>query len=262
MHLLYYDEAGDDGFPRYSSALFALSSLYVHYLNWRPAHDAIVQFRRSLRARPGGLPVKLEIHARQLLLNKAPYRDLGLTDQQRIDIITGACDLIGSLPVRSVNVVIVKPRIVRQDYGVLDKALTYSIQRVENDLAPIQNPQRRFLIITDSGRVGAMRKTARRVQRVNYIPSQFGPLARQLPIQGLIEDPMPKDSNQSHFVQLCDVIAFVVYAYGVFHTGHGTLARRLQPLVTQARVRNWLLRLRPILNTAAAPDPFGVKFHP
>ncbi len=35
MYIAYYDESGDDGYPRYSSPLFVLSVTYLHYLNWK-----------------------------------------------------------------------------------------------------------------------------------------------------------------------------------------------------------------------------------
>ena len=47
MHIAYYDEAGDDGYPNYSSKLFVLTSLYLHYTHWRKSFDAIWEFRKS-----------------------------------------------------------------------------------------------------------------------------------------------------------------------------------------------------------------------
>ena len=47
MRIAYYDEAGDDGFPSYSSPLFALSAVYMHYLQWQPNFERGQGFRRS-----------------------------------------------------------------------------------------------------------------------------------------------------------------------------------------------------------------------
>lgn len=49
-------------------------------------------------------------------------------------------DLIGSLQVRIINVVIMKSGLPRNAAGVLDIALKFSVQRVENDLDPTQDP--------------------------------------------------------------------------------------------------------------------------
>lgn len=145
MHTAYYDESGDDGYPRCSSPVFALTACYVHHLNWKGAFEAIHEFRRTLRLRHG-IPVKWEIHTKHLL-----HRELSLTDAARVAIVEGFCDLIAQLDVKIVNVAVVKPRIVFAGYRVLDTAFKYSIQRIENDLT--QNPTNRFLIISDEGRL-------------------------------------------------------------------------------------------------------------
>ena len=44
MFIAYYDESGDDGYPNYSSPLFVLTSLYLHYLNWKDTFHKIFQF--------------------------------------------------------------------------------------------------------------------------------------------------------------------------------------------------------------------------
>jgi hypothetical protein len=47
-----------------------------------------------------------------------------------------------------------KTRIKRADYAVLDWALKFSVQRIENGLGSTGDDASRFLIITDPGRVG------------------------------------------------------------------------------------------------------------
>lgn len=259
MQLAYYDESGDDGYPRYSSPFFVLSALYLSYLHWRPSHDAIVSFRRELKQNYG-LPVRLELHTKHLLMNKEPYRAFCLPDDQRVNIISLYCDLIAKLDLKIINVVIVKPRIRKADYQVLDTALRYSIQRIENDLNP--DPDQKFMVITDSGRVGKMRHTARRMQKINFIPSKFGPPYRR-EITSLIEDPLPKDSKESHFIQLADLVSFVVYLYSVQTTGIATFPARLPALVTSAQVVDWMERLKNSFNlSASSRDPYGVVYHP
>lgn len=262
MQIAYYDESGDDGFPRYSSQFFVLSAVYVHYLNWKDCLEAIRDFRRGLKE-SFGLPVRMEMHTKHFLLNKNPYRELGIEDSHRKHIVGLFCDLIGNLDVRIINVVIVKPRIRKPDYDVLDTALTYSIQRVENDLNPAANPEAKFMIITDPGRVGKMRKTSRRIQRINFIPSKFSPSRYRREIQSLIEDPLPKDSKESYFIQMADVVSFVIYLYSVTVTGIGAYPRRLRALVRPKEVEGWMDRLKPSLNLQASrSDPYGVVFHP
>lgn len=262
MHVAYVDESGDDGFPAYSSPLFVLSTIYLHYLQWKSSFERLHALRRELR-RDFGFPVNVELHTKQFLLGKNPYRSLGLTPAVRVEIVERFCDLIGALDCRIVNAVIVKPRITVRDYDVLDWAVKVAIQRLENDLKPATRTESRFLLITDPGRVGKMRTTTRRLQRFNYIPSKFGPAPYRAEIQSMIEDPMPKDSKESFFVQAADLVAYVVYLYGLTVTGAGKFSNRMPAEVTAARVDSWLQRLKPSLNLEAAKaDPYGVKFLP
>jgi hypothetical protein len=262
MYLAYYDESGDDGYPTYSSPLFTLSACYLHYLHWRDAFEAIRDFRRTMQGEYG-LPVKLELHTKHFVLNKRPYRALAISDSDRVSIIGLFCDLLAQLDIRIVSVVIAKPRISSRRYEVLSTALKYSVQRIENDLDPIRNPASRFLVITDDGRVGKMRRTTRKIQRINYIPSRFGPESYRQEIRSMIEDPLPKDSGESYFIQMADMVAYIVYLHAIAETGIGCNHGRLPAIVTPSVVDSWMQRLLPSLNTAASSThPYGIVYHP
>lgn len=262
MQLAYYDEAGDDGYPRYASPFFVLSAIYLHYLNWKASFDVIRDFRRQLKS-VYGFPMKTEMHTRPFLLNKLPYLHLNLNDADRVAIVGQFCDMIGSLDARIVNVVVVKPRIRNAAYEVLDTALTYSIQRIENDMNPSINPDAKFMIITDPGREGKMRKTSRRVQRLNFIPSKYHPGTYRRDVRSLIEDPLPKESSESYFIQISDLVSYVVYLYTVHTTGIGAFPNRLSSAVTPAKVLEWMERLKPSLNLkACSTEPYGIVYHP
>jgi hypothetical protein len=262
MHIAYYDEAGDDGFPKYSSPLFVLSCIYFHYLNWRPIFDTILNFRREIKSRYN-IPVRMEMHTRDFLLNKKPYGSLRLSEQNRIEIVGLFCDLAANLDLKVINVVIVKPKIKKQDYQILDTAVKYSVQRIENDLNPKNDPSQRFMLITDPGRVGKMTQTTRRIQRINFIPSKFGPATYRKEIATLIEDPLPKNSDQSFFIQLADLISYVVYLYSSNATGIAGYPNRMGYFVSPETVAGWMERLKPSLNLqASGQNAYGVVFHP
>jgi len=262
MYIAYYDESGDDGYPRYSSPFFVLSALYLHYLDWQPIFEEVRALRRNLKQR-FDLPVKTEVHTRPLLLNKKPYRSLGLLPHERVAIISAFARLIGRLPLKVVNVVIVKPRIRKPDYQVLDTALTYSIQRIENDLAPDQNPDVKFMMITDPGRMGKMRKTARRMRRINFIPSKFGPGSYRREIQTLIEDPLPKDSRESYFIQMADTISFIVYLHTAYTLKLAHVSNRLAAIVSPTQIALWMDMLKGSFNLQASrKDAYGIVYHP
>lgn len=204
MFIAYYDESGDDGYPQYSSPLFALSALYLHYLDWKETFETVRGFRRQLRD-DSGFPVKMELHTKKLLLGKRPYRGFGWSDNERVEIVGLFCLLVAQLRIRIVSVVIVKPRIGSRLYPVVDNALTCSIQRIENDLRS-RDATGRFTVIADQGRVRKMRATARRIQRIDFIRSRFAGTYRR-EIRSLVEDPLEKESRESYFIQLADLIA-------------------------------------------------------
>lgn len=260
MHLVYYDEAGDDGFPKYSSPLFVMTACYLHHLQWRDTYAALCEMRRSLK-RDYNVPVRMELHWKHFLLNKKPYRSFEIADADKLDIAGYVCDFLAGLNIQFINVCIVKPR--ANTIAVLDTAFKFSIQRIENDLNPRRNPENTFMIITDTGRVGKMRSTSRKIQRVNFIPSKFGPTSYRREIRALVEDPLPKDSKESHFIQACDLVASVVYYHRLLSSRAGTLPSRMPQGMNQAVLEDWLDRLEPSLNTrAASDDKWGIKEHP
>jgi len=262
MWIAYYDESGDDGYPNYSSPLFVLTAFYLHYTKWKATYEHIRDARRTMKSQYG-LPITLEIHTKYLLLNKKPYKRLGLSDNDRVSIVDDCCQLIAGLDGSAINVCIVKPRAKSSTYDVLRMAVTYSVQRIENYLEPWNNSANQFMIITDSGRVGKMRKTTRHIQVYNPIQSKYSAATYRREIQSLIEDPLPKDSKESYFIQLTDTIAYVVYLYGLIETGVAAFPGRMPAGVDAGKVRSWMDILTPSLNLAASgKEPYGVVFHP
>jgi len=204
----------------------------------------------------------MEMHAKYFLLNKKPYRLLNISDDDRVNVFDLFCDLIAQLDIKFINVAILKTRVTSPTYPVLDNALTYSVQRIENDLRRI-DPSTRFIIITDTGRVGKMRRTSRRVQIINYIPSKFGPEPYRKEIELLIEDPLPKDSKESYYIQLSDFVAHIVYLYVLDKYDIGRFHNRMPRAVDSAKVIGWMDRLKPSLNVeASGRDPYGVVCYP
>lgn len=259
MFTVYYDESGDDGLPG-ASPLFVLTAVYCKDVDWKSNFECW----RAMRARVRdqfGLPITEEMHTPQFILGKKPYSRLRLSEEERLAVIEEFCKAIGSLDVRIVNVAIIKSRIRKQNYGVLDRALTYSLQRVENDLRR-NGDNERFLVIVDKGRVAKMRATARRMQRFNYIPSIYGPRPYRREIELLIEDPLEKDSRESYFIQIADLVARIVYMYKGLVVGH-PLHGRTPAAIDKLMLEKWLNMLEPSLNTQASRhDSFGIVCYP
>lgn len=262
MHLVYYDEAGDDGYPSYSSPMFVLTAVYLEHLSYKSYFERIKEFRDNLH-KLYGFPVTMEMHTRDFLTDKNPFYNLHIAPADRIIIISQYCGLMTTLGVKVINVVIVKPRIRKVEFDVLDTTMRFSVQRIENDLNKQGKPDERFMIITDQGRLSSMRRTTRKMQKVNFVPSMYSTPARRLEITRLIEDPLPKDSKDSYFIQMADLVSYLVYIYSAVTTGVATLSNRLSCYVSNTQIVDWMDMLKPALNLKACyRDPYGIKYYP
>lgn len=260
MYISYFDETGDDGYPNYSSNIFTLTAFYLHHQNWKTLYELIHGFRKQLK-KDFNFPIKLEMHTKKFILNKNPYRDFSFSDADRLQIMDLFSNMIVALDGKIVNVAIVKDNIKNTDYKVLDNALTYLVQRIENDLTGA-DPTNRFMIISDPGRIGKMKKTTRRIQRINFIPSKMHPGSYRKEIKTLIEDPLEKDSKESYFIQIADFVSFIAYQYVTYKIGF-TPANRLVALITENKIREWLEIMKPTLNLKASrDDEYGVVIYP
>lgn len=259
MYLAYFDESGDDGYPKYSSEIFVLTSGYFHHQKWQEIFNSIKELRKQLK-KDFGVPVKLEFKAREFILNKNPYRDLNINDNNRKKIFEIMADFLGSIDIKFINVVINKKKISGTENLVLENAVKFNIQRIENDLTT--DPLNKFLIITDEGRVGKMRHITRKIQRINIIPSKFiGQYRKEIKL--MIEDPLPKKSHESYFIQMCDFVACLVYLYGIKKFSIGNWSGRLSKILSEVELIAIMDKLKPALNLKATKNnEYGIVCYP
>ena len=114
-----------------------------------------------------------------VITDKNPYRNYHWNTEIKQDILRKYTLAIGSLDLKIVNVIIDKTKFRDMNYPVLENALKYNIQRIEND--------------SDGNKYYN--------DKVNQ------------PISYLIEDILEKDSKESHFIQICDFVSFFVHLY-------------------------------------------------
>jgi hypothetical protein len=171
------------------------------------------------------------------------------------------------LDVKIINLVIDKQKAKSQGravYNVLDKAFSYSIQRLENDMNK-NNSGSEFMIITDEGRIWAMKKIARKIQKINYIPSQFNPDSYRKEIENLIEDPLPKKSQESYFIQLADLVSYIVTLYSVQNLIDTKIqwGRRVRQVLDYGDEKRLLDSILGRLNTrASSKNKYGIVYYP
>lgn len=252
MYIAYFDETGDDGYPKRETELFVLTSGYAHHANWQTNYKKTLGFRKYLH-KTYKFPIKLEMHTKYFLLNKNPYRQFGWDEKTRLKIVQEYADFIASLDFEFINVAINKLKITKTNQTmykpILDAALKFNVQRIENTIKASQ-PGTKFLIISDEGRIGTMRKTTRRIQKINFIPSKIDGRSYRQEIDLLIEDPLPKNSNQSYFIQFCDYVSFFAYLRLVKKLNAGKWHNRLSWL-KDSDVEDILNRIKPVMNERA-----------
>ncbi len=258
-YLVYFDETGDDGANTLSSKEFVLTSVYLKIDSWQDSFNTIHEFRKTLRTKYG-LHVREEIHTKHLVRDKGLYRVYGWEDEQRRQLLIDITKHISSLDIKVINVIIDKEKIRTSDYPVLKNALTYNIQRIENDSAGKWH----YLIITDEGRLAPMRRTAREIRAYNPIQSHFGGF-QNIPIKGLVEDIMSKESTESYFIQICDFISFFSDLYYRVVDKKEKIPRRVERVVNESFIKSVMATLKEggVLNLkASSSHPYGYVIYP
>jgi hypothetical protein len=259
-YIAYFDETGDDGVTTASSEHFVLTSLYMSADNWQGNFNHIRECRRKLKEQ-FGFYVSEEFHTKHLLSDKDPYRKYDWTAEQRREIVKGMIIGVAGLNAQVINVIIDKTRFKDQNYHVLENALKYNIQRIEND----SHGQWNYLIITDEGRLAPMRSTARAIRAFNPIQSKFSFEYTNQPISSLIEDILEKDSSESYFIQACDLISYIVHLYYKTHYKKQALPNRVGRAIDDAFVGSAMATLkdRGLLNLKAnSSNPYGLVVYP
>ena len=234
----------------------------MHHLEWKNNYENIHEFRKRLK-KDYNFPVNMEFHTSAFITDKNPYHSL-YTPAQRKGILFQFFNLVADLKVKFINVAIDKTKIKHDDYDVLEKALTYNIQRIENDMTADKLSSERFMIITDEGRLSKMRYQARKIQKINYIPSKINSYPYRKEIVNLIEDPLPKKSSESYFIQISDMVATIIYYYicnNLIMPKVSWANRALQVLNygDEATLLNIIIKR---INLKASQQKYGIVYYP
>lgn len=260
MCIAYFDEAGDDGVTTASSEFFVLTSLYMNADRWQENFDKIRSCRQRLKEQFGFHSAE-ELHTKHLLSDKDPYRKYGWTSEQKQEIVKEVARCIADLDAKIVNVIIDKTYFVDENYHVLENALKYNIQRIENDSAGKWH----YMIITDKGRLAPMRRTARAVRAFNPIQSKYSSGYINQPVRYLIEDILEKDSEESYFIQVCDFVSYFVHLYYKTREKKQALPNRVGRVIDEAFIGGIMetLRKNGVLNlNASQANPYGLVVYP
>jgi hypothetical protein len=242
MYLMYVDESGDTGLVNSPTTHFALSGIVIHESHWREFTIQMVAFRKALKV-AYGLPIRTEIHASEFI--KSPPV-AGMARHIRLAILRNLLDELAKMSFLSITNVIVNKVGKPADYDVFTNAWQALFQRFENTLRygnfPGGHRNDYGLVLTDATDGNKLKRMVRRMAVYNPVPNQAwaGPGYRNIPILRIIEDPHPKDSKDSYFIQACDVTAYFVMQRS-----------RPNSFVQKNSAQRYVTRLLPVLNTKA-----------
>jgi hypothetical protein len=209
MYFAYVDESGNTD-PA-GSRTYTLACCLVRGETWPDTFDRMIAFRRFLRAQ-FRLPVRAEIKANYLLRNGGPFRPLGLSDNARADIYRQAIRLQPKLHFVTFAVVINKLNLAIRypQRDPRDVAWEFLLQRLER-FSAVSHVGHPVVMIHDEGEAARVRKLARKARRWGQAASAFGTGQLSRPARLLLDDPMPRDSRQSYFLQMADLTAYAAF---------------------------------------------------
>lgn len=247
---MYVDESGDPGLKSTISNYFVLSGLIIHENDWIDIFNDFISLRRKF-FQQYKLPVRGEIHA-GAMINGRLTENYNIQKNDRFMILRKTIDWLASKS----NLNIISVIVDKTNFSTSDEVFEYAwetlIQRFENTLKNNNfnakyNNQDCGIVIPDNTNGEVLRKLLRKMRRINYIPSKFSSTPRNVPIKFVIEDPFFKDSAESYFTQMIDVVSYFSLQF-------------IQPnkYVKKQGAKNYFTRLAPILLTAASPsDTYG-----
>lgn len=241
MFLMYVDESGDLGSIQNGSPtnFFVLSAMVIHENKWYPLLEDLLKFRRHLKTTKG-LKMREEIHASAFI--SSPGALVRISKNDRLDILKKCIDWVASHPGISIISVVVDKK--SRNENIFELAWERLIQRFENTIQKGNFPDSKKdtvesgMIIPDNTDNKKLKDLVRKMRRHNPIPNNSGYRNgyRNLTLSRIIEDPFLKDSADSYFHQIVDVVAYFARqhfepnAY-VRKKGAATFYNRLLPVI-------------------------------
>ncbi len=206
MYIAYVDESGDPGRNLAITRYFTLSGIILADSNWKIFLEKVKTFRKGLK-RDFGLTLKADFRATDLWKNSGDFRKLNLNYADRARIFRRTAEFSrSSQEVAILTVSIDKGSPQLQSTVKIDEtAWTMFLQRYENWLVARQELG---IIVNDEGHEKMTRMLSRKMRVYNPIPSHYGGYY-QSPLVKIIEDPFSRHSQDSYFVQLADISAYL-----------------------------------------------------
>ena len=204
MHILYVDES-------YDHQKFVMTALCIEDVAWRQTFDAMKAFRQQLKT-DWGIKISSELHAKVFVRDcsdKVSTRKL--SQPERRQIFELVMNHIAGLQVVLLNVCLDVPR-----WGGTARAHAIAVERLSNRVQTMMRATgSHAIVVFDEGKEAEIRKTVRRMNVFNPIPSAYGAwdggaAYRNIVLDRFIEDVWFKESKSSFFLQLVDFAAWAL----------------------------------------------------
>lgn len=206
MYIVYVDETGDPGLDvaNGASPYYCLGIVLVHVDDWEHAYSSMLELRRQIKA-DYGVPIRAEIKATYLLRNGGWFSNKGIKPWHRRDIFKRHLAILDSARVKTFAVYLDK-----SDFDINDKpeairvrAWTYAFQRISKTFTG-----HHLMLVHDEGDNKLIRSIARKSSRILSSGSAISKAQIVLPTIKMIDDPVPRDSQSSYFLQTADLVAY------------------------------------------------------
>lgn len=204
--MAYVDETGDVGAPSRAgaSSCYALGCVLINLDDWPTAFDRLIEFRRRLRS-VLNIPMRAELKANYLIRNSGPLRALDLSPSQRQYAYRLHMRLLSQLPARAFAVVTDKAKARVSGNSCFDMTWEMLLQRFERTC----HYENTTLMIThDEGNNDAVRRIVRKARRHLTAGTMYGGGNLRFKAEKFLDDPIPRSSQHSYFVQLADLVAY------------------------------------------------------
>lgn len=217
MYLAYFDESGDHGLINSPTKYFVLSCLLLEDSDWLNSLDQLVQLRRQLKI-THGIPTRNELKAKHFKNGRGVFSGLGWSRTQRMALYRETLSYLSqTISARIFAVAIEKQPAAQKGWEPRLAAWTFILQRINR----FCNPNDLAMIFPDEGHGYFIRRRIRHMRRYHQVPKHWGPGTIAFPIQRIIEDPNERVSQESYFIQICDLAAFAAHRSKYIDPGYG-----------------------------------------
>lgn len=207
MYLAYIDESGSTGdVAKGRSKSYVLGCVLVHASQWAEAFDGLLGYRQHLKTE-FGLPSRAEVKANHLLQNAGAFHELSLSEVARHSLYRGMLRLCFRRHIKAFAVVLRKELLVKEN--VHDLAWILLLQTLQRLMT---NQEEQVVIFHDEGAEDLrIRTLAHTSQLEGHSEHAFKGAAVSGPFRGLVDYPVSRQSHESLFLQLSDLVAYAAF---------------------------------------------------